>query len=425
MAAHNSPMKNGARARRIAVLVHRWVGLALAAFLFMAGLTGSVIAFHHELDRWINPEVLTVEPTSERLPAKEWIAAAEEAHPKARVIFVTLPQAEDEPVVCFLAPRQDPSSGEIYDISDDQVFVNPATAEVLGSRDRDGFHFDRLHAIPFIYTLHYSLHLGQWGMWILGVLALVWFFDCFVGLYLAWPQRAWRAIKRALTVKWGASAGCVTYDLHRAGGLWAWVLLLILAFSGMSMNLHEEVFDPLMETVSPMTPWPGDVAPARDDPQAPMSMPVAAALNASQEGLAESDMDGELGAIWLNYAKGLYHLGYHTSGDYMSAHPGAWVTVSSKEAEVVDVRPPGGHKTGDVIHDLQFPLHSGKIAGLPGRIVISLSGLAVAMLSVTGVLIWWRKRRGRSLAQSKKKTSNKAEKEGHTAAQLPAEAVEN
>ena len=43
----------------------------------------------------------------------------------------------------------------------------------------------------------------------------------------------------------------------------------------------------------------------------------------------------------------------------------------------------------------QFPLHSGRIVGLFGRILISIMGLVVAALSVTGVVIWWRKRRAR------------------------------
>jgi uncharacterized iron-regulated membrane protein len=40
-------------------------------------------------------------------------------------------------------------------------------------------------------------------------------------------------------------------------------------------------------------------------------------------------------------------------------------------------------------------VHSGRIFGLPGRILISAMGLGVAMLSVTGVVIWLRKRRAR------------------------------
>jgi uncharacterized iron-regulated membrane protein len=46
----------------------------------------------------------------------------------------------------------------------------------------------------------------------------------------------------------------------------------------------------------------------------------------------------------------------------------------------------------------QFPLHSGRILGLPGRILISFMGVVVAMLSVTGVIVWWRKRASKRVA---------------------------
>ncbi|MGA4815292.1 PepSY domain-containing protein [Pseudomonas aeruginosa] len=44
---------------------------------------------------------------------------------------------------------------------------------------------------------------------------------------------------------------------------------------------------------------------------------------------------------------------------------------------------------------MQYPIHGGRIAGLPGRIAIAALGLAIAGLSLTGVYIWWRKRRAR------------------------------
>jgi len=55
----------------------------------------------------------------------------------------------------------------------------------------------------------------------------------------------------------------------------------------------------------------------------------------------------------------------------------------------------------DVFVQLQFPLHSGRILGMPGRIMKSLMGLMVAMLSVTGIVIWERKRRSRRLQASR------------------------
>jgi uncharacterized iron-regulated membrane protein len=49
----------------------------------------------------------------------------------------------------------------------------------------------------------------------------------------------------------------------------------------------------------------------------------------------------------------------------------------------------------DIFMQLQFPLHSGRIAGIPGRVFLSFMGLVVALLSVTGIYIWFKKRAGR------------------------------
>ena len=46
--------------RRFWVWLHRYAGLAMALFLVIVGLTGSVLAFREELDVWLNPELLTV-----------------------------------------------------------------------------------------------------------------------------------------------------------------------------------------------------------------------------------------------------------------------------------------------------------------------------------------------------------------------------
>lgn len=58
-------------------------------------------------------------------------------------------------------------------------------------------------------------------------------------------------------------------------------------------------------------------------------------------------------------------------------------------------RQPWKGTAADIFIQAQFPLHSGRILGLPGRILISVTGLIVAMLSATGVVIWWKKRAAR------------------------------
>jgi uncharacterized iron-regulated membrane protein len=43
--------------RQSAVLIHRWLGLTMASFLLLAGLTGAILAWNEELDHWLNPEL--------------------------------------------------------------------------------------------------------------------------------------------------------------------------------------------------------------------------------------------------------------------------------------------------------------------------------------------------------------------------------
>jgi hypothetical protein len=77
------------------------------------------------------------------------------------------------------------------------------------------------------------------------VAALIWTLDCFIGFFLAFPpgrrdnpasvpqnvRRWWWRWKPSWLVRWNSSQHKVTFDLHRAGGLWLWPLLLVFAWS--------------------------------------------------------------------------------------------------------------------------------------------------------------------------------------------------
>lgn len=75
--------------------------------------------------------------------------------------------------------------------------------------------------------------------------------------------------------------------------------------------------------------------------------------------------------------------------------------VDGMNGAIIGQHKPWEGTAADVFVQLQFPLHSGRILGMPGRILMSFMGVMVAMLSVTGIVIWERKRRARRL-QAKK-----------------------
>jgi uncharacterized iron-regulated membrane protein len=75
----------------------------------------------------------------------------------------------------------------------------------------------------------------------------------------------------------------------------------------------------------------------------------------------------------------------------------AWAAFDATSGRLIGTQIPGYGSGGDVFLQLQFPLHSGKIGGLAGRIFISVMGIVIAMLSITGIVIWIKKRRARLL----------------------------
>lgn len=371
--------------RALAVRLHRYAGVLLAIFLILSGATGSMLAFHAEIDRYLNPAWFAAKTRGTALPLSTLIAAVEARYPSAYVNRVTLPQLPDSTLRLSLAPRSGSDAAAVTTVN--QVYVDPASGEILGARNWGALRLDRAHLVPFVYELHHRLHLGAWGAGLLGGVAIVWVLDCFVGLYLAWPRPAWAALRRALGVKWRAGRARLHYDVHRAGGLWFWPVLLILALSGVYLNLGQEIFRPTLALFTELTSPPDSAMPTRPNPAALPALDWDAALARAAQVLPGA----RLGEIRYTPATGVYRVGFHTEGDISTRYPGTLVYVAGESGRVLGVQRPNAGTAGDVILEWQFPLHSGQAFGLAGRALIALAGLAAAVLSVTGIVIWRRK----------------------------------
>ncbi|MEG1050598.1 MAG: PepSY domain-containing protein, partial [Janthinobacterium sp.] len=68
-------------------VIHRWAGLTIALFLIVAGLTGAVTSWDHELDEWLNADIMD---TPGRGPVLSPFALAHtvaQADPRAQVNY--------------------------------------------------------------------------------------------------------------------------------------------------------------------------------------------------------------------------------------------------------------------------------------------------------------------------------------------------
>lgn len=362
----------------------------MALFLFVAGVTGSLLAFPEELDAWLNPELFRTGYESPQLGINRLVATVERQDPRIKVQRVNLSAGPGHSALIEIVPRGDADPGY------DELFVDPATGAVLGQRLWGAFRIDRAHFVPFLYRLHDRLHLpGRWGVWLMGGIAILWTVDCFVGFYLTLPRRRaffakWR---RAWLVMTQAGAYRLNFDLHRASGLWLWLVLLALAISSVSLNLRWDLFQPAVSLVSPVTP---NIFDRREPGNGPREsrLTFSQALKRGEEEAARLGWNGK--TISVRYIAGydIITVQFHFTGTFRDEW--RWVHLDGQDGRFLEGEWLGQGSAGDIFTQAQFPIHSGRLLGLPGRILIAVAGIATALLSVTGIVIWWKKRRGRS-----------------------------
>ena len=402
--------------RPICVLLHRYVGLLLVPFLFITGLTGAIISWDHELDDLLNPHLMQAAGRGPALSSLELARQIEARDPQVRVSFIPLSVESGETLHFGVEPRLDPRHGEPFASTYNQVFIDPLSGREVGRRQWGAvWPITRETFVSFLYKLHFSLHLPEmwgtdrWGIWLLGIIALLWTADCFTGAYLTLPARRrtesagqrrswWQRWQVAWRIRRAAGTYKLNYDLHRAVSLWTWGLLFILAFTAFSLNLYREVFYPLLSTVSQVTPTPFD-SRVPSDARHPHTARIdfSGIVERAQAEARRRHWQEPPGNVFYASALGVYGVQFFQPGDeHGSAGVGpARLFFDGEDGRLLGERLPWHGSVADIFIQAQFPLHSGRLLGLPGRILISAMGLVVAMLSLTGAYVWWKKRRSR------------------------------
>jgi uncharacterized iron-regulated membrane protein len=411
--------------RYVCTLIHRWVGLTIAGFLIIAGLTGAVISWDHELDELLNSHLISAKVDGEPQSAFALKDLVEAGDPRRQVTYLPVVAEPGHTLSMYVEGRVDPNIGEPYNLGYNQVFVDPVSGQELGRREWGAvWPITTETFVSFLYKLHYTLHIPamwgieEWGAWLMGGVALLWTIDCFAGFYLTLPKKHapslnrptvverklarswWARWKPAWKIKTSGSAYRVNSDVHRALSLWTWCMLFLIAFTGFSLGLYRPVFLPLISLVSTVTPSPFELR----TPQ-PRNEPIEPKLDfqkIADVARAEGKKRGwstPIGGIGYARDIGVYRVSYFEPGeDHGVAGVGPAETYwDATDGSYLGNKLPWSGTAADIFIQAQLPIHSGRMLGLPGRVLVSLMGLAVATLSITGLLIWWRKRRARRL----------------------------
>ena len=399
-------MKVRTSLHNILLVLHRVTGLTIAAFLIMVGLTGTILAFGSTIDRWLNPELHAhVQRGRPALSLAVFAEEAEHAYPHLRSAYYSV---EDDQVVMMMSARTDPKTGRLYPLDVSQLILDPWTGRILGTGVMENdWHAKapwRMRFIPFIYSLHTSLATNtNWGWMFVGVVALIWTLDSFVGFYLTLPAshgHFWQRWRQAWTIKLGASGSRVNFDVHRAGGLWLWPLLFVFGWSSVMLGLRQ-VYEPVTHALFNYQGFDDSIgAQALPQPLENPKLDWAAAEAAGQKAMAEQALlhhfkvERPYGMAYIGLY-GAYTYAVRSSIDWRGHGWDTTVLLDGNTGRLRELDLPRGQFAGNTVSTFLWGIHYGDLRdSLLFRIVIGFFGVFLAVLSITGVLIWWKKRRG-------------------------------
>jgi uncharacterized iron-regulated membrane protein len=351
---------------------HSVLGLAFAAIIYLVCLTGTVAVFAPDLERWEVPATPVVASLSDAAAARAVAEAAKQA-PADTTLYLSLPMSS-----------RDGASLTAFSDSYEHKWAVAA----------DGSLSD-LEAVwtEFLIHLHVNLHLPRsWGAFIVGLTGVALLSSLVSGI-LAHP----RVLRDAFHLRLGGSRRLQEADLHNRLGIWALPFHFTLALTGALLGLstiivamlamllyrgdmgkvYELFLDPPPKVDMRATPMP-DIARLIADARA--RAPMASPDNIMVERPGRADMR-------------------------ISIHGGRPKLLTQQDEVQFDAQ-------GRLIHqerpaDLAAgtrmlsgigQLHFGWFGGMPVRIAYGLLGIALCVVTSSGVTIWLARRRDRGRA---------------------------
>jgi uncharacterized iron-regulated membrane protein len=367
------------RARTVWLKVHLYLALTLGTFVAVLALTGAVLTFHPEIDGVLVPSAGAAPDSAVRIgPQAAADRVAQELGYRPALIWMPRP---DSPAYAVEATE---TRSDVFHL----VTVDPIGGQILADRVW-GRTF-----ITFLFQLHTTLFMGEFGFTFVGVLAIVLLTSIVTGLYLWWPRAG--ALRRAFLFRKTRAALPLNFEMHRIGGLYASLVLLVVAVTGIYLALPAQ-YEAVVGLFARFSPDPESQRVLSGEPASAATRPlsideIAGRATARAQG-------GRLASIQLPIGpRDPYRVRYVDLGEPANRNGRSTAWFDQYDGRLLKVHAYSQMQGADRFLALHLPLHTGEALGLGGRILVSLSGLVVCLLYVTGLYLWWKRRRPRSAA---------------------------
>ncbi|MFN3379046.1 MAG: PepSY-associated TM helix domain-containing protein [Runella zeae] len=350
--------------------LHSWFGLITGFFLLLLGLSGSILVFKEELEPWMYGHITDVAPSGEPLPLDSLYRIITQKYPNLDGIAWVNPVVPPNHSYQFRLYLNDTRLIS-YDLG--AININQYTGQIIRHGRSDDLE---VGWIEWIFQFHFSFHLGMPGAALTAIFGLTMLVSILTGV-VVYRKFIWKVLsfrQRFNPKNWRT----ISSDLHRMVGVWSLVFNVIIFFTGFWLNLF--AFE--------KKTWDNEVVPTPANSLAKVSL-----QNLYDEALIKAP---ELTPSYV-YLPTQPHRKFNVRGSYENENP----LFSAKNSIQFDAY------TGEFLGITRYsdlspwkkieatfhPLHVGNFGGIFLKILYIVIGLTPGLLSVTGFLLWWRRKR--------------------------------
>lgn len=329
-------------------------------------MTGALLIYAKDIQRLINPDFWTVTPEKTTIAYPALINTIE-VHTKQKVTM--------------LMPEQQPQFAWQIQLSNKQyVSVNPYNADILLKYD----YYSTIYG--FTMALHrwllYEDSDGQKPLknWV-SICALIFIINMLIGVYL-WIKPKNRI--RRLVIKPKAKLRILLYQLHTVLGVYLFLVLILIAFTGMAFNFKDET-KAVLEFTTQNTVEARPTAPTLTVPKNINRDQFAVAL---ENGLSVFPK-GVLFRIYLpKEPNDAIALRIKNPGE---SHAYSWVWANQYTGQVLQKYDASKANFTTQAWNFKYKFHIGDFAGSLLQALWLLLALLPLLFSISGVYFWYKR----------------------------------
>jgi uncharacterized iron-regulated membrane protein len=366
--------------RKIFHKLHLWLGLLSGLFVFVIAITGALYAFQNEISS-LNQYHHVEARVGSFLPPSRLQSIAESQLPGKEMNSIQY-HGRDRSVEALFYGYNPAYYFKVY--------LDPYTGNVLKVKDMNKDFFRIVMQGHFYLWLPPSI-----GQPVVVVSTIVFLLVLITGIVIWFPKTISK-IKNRLVIRWkqGVTSYRINYDLHVVGGWYVAIFGLIFGLTGLvwgfpsyenalyklaggKKSLEYTDQAPGMHSVEKLT-----IAESNDQVWKLMERQYPDAASIS---INPPRTDSSLVIANATQADGRY---WKTDYRYFERH-----TLQEVPSGNILYGRFADADGADKLMRMNYEIHTGAILGFPGKLLAFFASLFIASLPVTGIVIWWKKRK--------------------------------